>query len=63
MLQYVFFRQLTGADFIPLGASLPSNAFDSHICFAAFQPVTMPDGVHRIYYMGSRATIPSRLVK
>merc|ERR1711970_927513 len=29
----------------------PTNAFDSHICFAAASPVAVPEG-HRVYYMG-----------
>ena len=40
---------LTGAEFIPAG---PEGAFDSHVCFAAHQPVRVPDGSARIYYMG-----------
>lgn len=46
---------LTGSDFIPLGGqstTASSNAFDSHICFAAASPLQMEDGSARIYYMG-----------
>ena len=40
---------LTGAEFIPAG---PPGAFDSHVCFAAHQPVRVADGSARVYYMG-----------
>eukprot|EP01047_Picozoa_sp_COSAG01_P015426 COSAG01_NODE_773_length_13704_cov_9.386843_6_plen_99_part_00 len=41
-----------GPEFIPAG---PAGSYDSHICFAAHSPVTMPDdGTHRIYYMGGK---------
>jgi hypothetical protein len=40
---------LTGAEFIPAG---PPGTFDSHVCFAAHLPITMPDGSVRLYFMG-----------
>jgi len=36
-------------EFVPAGES---DAFDSHVCFAAHLPLRMPDGTSRIYFMG-----------
>jgi hypothetical protein len=51
---------LNGADFIPLGTpstTRSTNAFDSHICFAAASPLQMEDGSARVYYMGGNGPV------